>query len=340
MGIEAVAKQAQSRILICSLGPLGVEIAKNIVLAGCKELILFDTVAPTADQLSGQFFISLKDLTDDTEEKTRAEYSYHKIQELNYYVKVTLLPRHTVLTEYLASQKEPIKVVVLTDLHTIDHYQLREINETCRKHKIAMISAFQNGLFGKVFNDFGPEFTVLDKDGEELQEVMIKDISYSEERQATVVTLLDGFKHRFEDGDQVVIKEVKGMAKLEGEGSINDSIGTITSINPQSFKIDIDSRHYGPYQGNGIAKQVKVPRKVQFKSLRELDEDKAPAFDENLLYSDFEKVAHKQLAHFIYEAFHQMDVIERESIDQVDLGGVLFKKVKELVPEELKSGEK
>ena len=42
MGIEAVAKQAESRILICGLGPLGVEIAKNIVLAGCKELILFD----------------------------------------------------------------------------------------------------------------------------------------------------------------------------------------------------------------------------------------------------------------------------------------------------------
>jgi molybdopterin/thiamine biosynthesis adenylyltransferase len=42
MGIEAVVKQAESRILICGLGALGVEIAKNTVLAGCKELILFD----------------------------------------------------------------------------------------------------------------------------------------------------------------------------------------------------------------------------------------------------------------------------------------------------------
>jgi hypothetical protein len=31
-----------------------------------------------------------------------------------------------------------------------------------------------------VFNDFGKEFTVIDKDGEELQDVLIKDISYSE----------------------------------------------------------------------------------------------------------------------------------------------------------------
>jgi molybdopterin/thiamine biosynthesis adenylyltransferase len=53
MGIEAVAKQAESRILISGMGPLGVEIAKNIVLAGCKELILFDDVQPIYDELSG-----------------------------------------------------------------------------------------------------------------------------------------------------------------------------------------------------------------------------------------------------------------------------------------------
>lgn len=53
MGIEAVAKQAESRILISGLGPLGVEIAKNIVLAGCKELILYDDMHPPMDELSG-----------------------------------------------------------------------------------------------------------------------------------------------------------------------------------------------------------------------------------------------------------------------------------------------
>lgn len=53
MGIEAVAKQAESRILLSGLGPLGIEIAKNIVLAGCKELILFDDVQPIKDELCG-----------------------------------------------------------------------------------------------------------------------------------------------------------------------------------------------------------------------------------------------------------------------------------------------
>jgi hypothetical protein len=47
---------------------------------------------------------------------------------------------------------------------------------------------------------------------------MIKNIEYNEAKNATVVTLLDGFKHKYEDGDQVIIKEVKGMrTKIDEE---------------------------------------------------------------------------------------------------------------------------
>ena len=46
MGIDAVAKQAESRILLAELGALGIEIAKNLVLAGCKELVIFERDQP------------------------------------------------------------------------------------------------------------------------------------------------------------------------------------------------------------------------------------------------------------------------------------------------------
>jgi len=62
MGKEAVAKQAESRVLICELGALGVEIAKNIILAGCKEFVIFEkptkNVNIAANISSGQFFLS------------------------------------------------------------------------------------------------------------------------------------------------------------------------------------------------------------------------------------------------------------------------------------------
>jgi len=47
------------------LGALGVEIAKNIILAGCKELVIFDNPDANKNELkvqksiaSGQFFLS------------------------------------------------------------------------------------------------------------------------------------------------------------------------------------------------------------------------------------------------------------------------------------------
>jgi molybdopterin/thiamine biosynthesis adenylyltransferase len=53
------------------------------------------------------------------------------------------------------------------------------INEMCRKHNIKFILADCKGVFFRVFNDFGENFTVIDKDGEALKEIMIKSISES-----------------------------------------------------------------------------------------------------------------------------------------------------------------
>ena len=53
---------------------------------------------------------------------------------------------------------------------------------------------------------------MLDKNGEEAVEVMIKNITTAEK---AVVTLLDGAKHPFEDGEVVIIKGVDGMEILD-----------------------------------------------------------------------------------------------------------------------------
>ena len=96
---------------------------------------------------------------------------------------------------------------------------------------------------------------MLDKDGEELQEVMIKNIAYDEAKGATVVTLLEGFKHKYEDNDHAAFKEVLGMRlKEDSTKSINDLNVTVKTINPSSFMICEDISNYTPYEGNGIAK--------------------------------------------------------------------------------------
>lgn len=43
MGIEAVKKQAASKVILVGLKTLGLEIAKNLVLSGLKELTIVDS---------------------------------------------------------------------------------------------------------------------------------------------------------------------------------------------------------------------------------------------------------------------------------------------------------
>ena len=122
---------------------------------------------------------------------------------------------------------------------------------------------------------------------------MIKNIAYEGDR--SVVKLL--FKHKFAEGDKVVFKEVLGMATPDG-GSINGMMAQISIISPEAFSIDLDIRSFSAYKGNGIAKQVKVPQTLNF--------DDPDLFDGNLEISDFEKMQHKKITHFMYKTMLKM----------------------------------
>ena len=71
-------------------------------------------------------------------------------------------------------------------------------------------------MFGRIFTDFGQEWEVLDKDGEELLEFVIEDIS--KEEKATL-TLIKGSKHNLMEGDVVYLHSIQG----EGLEQLNDT---------------------------------------------------------------------------------------------------------------------
>jgi ubiquitin-activating enzyme E1 len=121
---------------------------------------------------------------------------------------------------------------------------LLKLNDYCRKNGSSFISADCYGPYGQIFNDFGDNFEVLDKDGEEPVEVLIDDISIAEKG---VVKLVNGHRHPYSDGDTIRIQGVKGMRQVDKEElSINGTIHTITCINPFSFEIG-NTTGYGPY---------------------------------------------------------------------------------------------
>ena len=54
LGHDAMRKMQTSNILICGMGGLGVEVAKNIVLGGVKSVTIHDPDKVTLHDLSSQ----------------------------------------------------------------------------------------------------------------------------------------------------------------------------------------------------------------------------------------------------------------------------------------------
>ena len=57
LGEEAMRRMAKSNVLISGMGGLGVEIAKNVVLAGVKSVTIHDVKNATKQDLASQFFL-------------------------------------------------------------------------------------------------------------------------------------------------------------------------------------------------------------------------------------------------------------------------------------------
>jgi ubiquitin-activating enzyme E1 len=85
LGHEAMKRMSASNVLVVGLKGLGVEIAKNIALAGVKSLTLYDPAPATIADLSSQFFLRAGDVG-----KSRATVTAPRVAELNIYTPVSV----------------------------------------------------------------------------------------------------------------------------------------------------------------------------------------------------------------------------------------------------------
>ncbi len=311
MGLDAVQRQANSSIFLSGASGLGIEIAKNLVLSGCKKFVLHDIKNTNHLDLSSQFFLGEEDIG-----YNRAEKSIKKLQQLNFYVKVISKTNQIPKTEELldAFGMQEFNVVILTECEI---ETLIAVNKYCRKRNIIFINADLFGVFGRVINDFGKEFTVRDIDGEELKDCMIKSISNEKEG---LVTVLDNTRHNFQDGDEIIISEVIGMNNVKVENknlifidedekkkqinSINQTKHKVKVKNPQSFYIG-DTTCYTAYERNGFAKQIKSIKKLDFVEVEEILYDKKlSGIDGNMAISDFTKISHNTPLHIGFQAIN------------------------------------
>ncbi|XP_072571330.1 ubiquitin-like modifier-activating enzyme 1 isoform X2 [Paramormyrops kingsleyae] len=279
LGHDAMKRMQTSNVLISGLRGLGVEIAKNVILGGVRSVTLHDQGLAEWRDLSSQFYLREDDLG-----KNRAEVSQPRLAELNSYVPVVAYTG--VLTEDYLSQ---FQVVVLTD-SSLDE-QLR-IGELCHGKGIKLIVADTRGLFGQLFCDFGEEMTVFDTNGEQPLSAMISMITKDN---PGVVTCLDESRHGFESGDFVTFTEVQGMTELNGSPPVE-----IKALGPYTFSI-CDTSSFSEYVRGGIVSQVKMPKKISFKSLL------ASLSEPEFLLTDFAKFERPGQLHLGFQALHAFE---------------------------------
>jgi len=229
LGLEAMKKMSQSSILISGIGGLGVEIAKNVILAGVRKVTIHDTKNATMIDLSSQFYLTEKDIG-----LNRAAASVKKLAELNQYVLVSA--ETCDLTESFLSQ---FNTVVIADFRPLS--ELIKISNFCHQKGIYFIATQTCGVFSMVFDDFGKQFVVKDPIGETPTRFLIEHITKAKEG---IVTVADGGLHGLSDGQFVRFEEVPGMTELNGKTL------PIKVKNARKFSIG-DTSEFGDYTFEG-----------------------------------------------------------------------------------------
>ncbi|OQR96570.1 ubiquitin activating enzyme, E1 family [Achlya hypogyna] len=284
MGHDAQRRMGESNVLLLNLDGLGVEIAKNIVLAGVKSVTVADDAPATYMDLSAQFYLTEDDVKNQV---GRAEASWRKLAELNPYV-----PVHHYTGAIDETFLQQFRVVVLSNAsrgHAI------KINQICHKHNIAFIATEARGVFGSVFCDFGDSFVVSDKDGEQPITCMVASVTpLTEDPTKLLVTVTDDSRHQMETGDHVTFREIQGLEHLNGCATL-----PITVTGPYTFTI-ANTTETTTSGGFGYVTQVKQPVTLRFKPM-----DVATETPGEFLMSDFAKFGRSEVLHVGFQALDQ-----------------------------------
>ncbi|CDW74150.1 ubiquitin-activating enzyme e1 family protein [Stylonychia lemnae] len=143
-GMETMGKLIKMNVLIVGCRGLGVEIAKNLILAGPASVTIYDPNLVQWGDLASNFYCREEHVG----KVSRVEASISKLQELNPYVKVQSIQTLTL------EEHGSYNVVAYTEtFENID--KVIEANEFCRARSIGFIYSGLFGPSGFTFLDYG-----------------------------------------------------------------------------------------------------------------------------------------------------------------------------------------
>ena len=249
-GENSMTKISKLKILLYGLRGLGIEICKNIILAGIGKLTIFDDNKISKNDLCSNFYIEEKDIG-----YRRDEICIKKLKELNNYVTCDFLKEGTIennLKEY--------DILVITEICEIDY--IKKLNEICRENKKGFIYCLSLGLTFYCFVDF-QKHMINNKEYSDLKKYYIKEIIKGNPTIIYIDIEFDDFQ--LNEGDYVLFKEIKGMNQL-----LDGKKRQIKNCEIESFEIDEDSSNYDEYVQGGVAEEFVENEEIIFKSFEEM----------------------------------------------------------------------
>lgn len=253
-GKDAMVTISAKSVIISGLTGVGLEVAKNLILAGVKQVTLHDTVNLSQKDLASNYYANSENIG-----QNRAKVVHRNLSSLNPYVNVVTD------TEDLCEDhfKKHNVIVLCDDIITNQFYY----NTLARKYDVKFIVANSFGLMGYVFCDFGNEFIVKDVDGELPKSGVL--VSTNEQGYCS------NDPHELSVGDVINI--------TLGNEEVVDAVTHVKDITTFKTKLFTGISNI---LINTSFKQIKQPHTINFKPL--MDSIKLPEFA-TIISSDFDK---------------------------------------------------
>lgn len=293
MGHEAQRRMMASKALVVGCSGLGVEVAKNCILAGLSALVIADPLPPTSFDLGGNFYLTPEDLGST---KSRAELCREKLAELNPYVSVSVPPEVTALTAEQIAPLMDTGVTCLVVTVPLPKAELIALNNKCREVGASFIYSLTAGVFGTVFCDFGQAFVCADKDGNPPATSQVESV-FQEGDNVVVKVLEDQGRHGLETGDVVTFARLKGI-----EGLTTGKEYSVNVTGPFTFEIKGETVGSGSSDAQqGYITQVKQPVVLTFETY-----EKRLVEPGEFMLSDFAKFDRPPLLHAGFQGLAQV----------------------------------
>jgi ubiquitin-activating enzyme E1 len=234
IGHDAMSKLQASSILIVGLSGIGTEIAKNAMLVGFKNIAIYDGFhgknrLAGINDLASNYYLDVSD----NYVNARIDKIYEKLVSLNPYVN---------LEKVNTIDYNKYSIIVFTQQ---DFRARLSFSKSCRHHGTKFIFVNSYGLWGSIFNDFGPKHIVHDVNGEEVKIGIIQSVT------GDIVETVQN--HNLMTGDQITIP-----------GS--PVIYQVTYIDIKRFKVHVVNESLCP---EAQFKQVKQTVIINFKPFEE-----------------------------------------------------------------------